>query len=64
MSRSISFQATLPSIQSAIKQGPDESRIQLDVPKMCKTSVLELSAFGFDKVLNVTIEVDDDGPMD
>jgi hypothetical protein len=55
----IEFLAVLPNIQSAIKVGPDESDILLRVPRTFKPEVLKLGAFGFDKVLKVTITEDD-----
>ncbi len=55
----LSFQATLPPIQSAIKIGQDSARIQLDIPAIELHKAINL-AFLQGKVLNVTIEVDYD----
>lgn len=51
----ISFLATLPDIQSAIKIGSDGMRIQLDVPETEKPKALPVIAMT-KRVLKVTIE--------
>ena len=57
--KEIKFSAYLPAIQSAIKRGPDGARIQLEVPQTENEASIELERFGFDKVLKVTVEIED-----
>lgn len=57
----ITFLATIPQIQSAIKVGGDGStRLQLDVPTTELPEMLKLVAYGPGKVLRVSAEVDED----
>lgn len=54
----LEFEATLPTIQSSVKFGDGQTRIQLDVPEIYKEQAknfLDLNG----KVLRVTIEYDD-----
>ena len=53
------FSAIIPSIQSAIKIGGEgDSRIQFDCAASELPEVMKLAAFGPQKVLTITIEVD------
>lgn len=54
----ITFLASLPPIQSAIKIGSDSMRFQLDVPETEVPNAVEILAMR-GKVLKVTIEVAD-----
>lgn len=56
MADSVTFLATFPDIQSAIKTGKDTVRLQLDVPKSEKQKLLPLYD-AFECVLEVTIKV-------
>jgi hypothetical protein len=56
----IRFAATLPAIQSAVKIGPDGCRVQLDIPNTEKAEYTKLQAYGFDRVLKVTVEVEEE----
>lgn len=51
----ITFLASLPAIQSAIKIGQDGARIQLEVPETELSKILPLIMMR-DKVLKITIE--------
>lgn len=57
MGEPITFLATFPAIQSAIKVGDDGMRIQLQIPESEMPSAVALIAMR-DKVLKVTIDVD------
>lgn len=57
MREAVTFLASFPSIQSAIKIGPDGMRIQLDVPETEMGSAVQLLAWR-EVVLKVTIEPD------
>lgn len=59
MTEPITFSAYLPAIQSAVKQGPDGCRVQLDIPRTEIAEYTKLTAYGFDKVLRVTVEIED-----
>lgn len=57
MGERITFLASFPMIQSAIKVGDLGMRFQLDVPESEMANALPLIAMR-DKVLRVTVEVD------
>ena len=57
---SITFLASLPDIQSAIKAGGDGMRVQFDIPETEKANAIPLLAL-FGVVLRVTIEVEREG---
>lgn len=54
----ITFLASFPAIQSAIKVGDTGMRFQLDVPESEMGNAIPLIAMR-DKVLRVTIEIED-----
>lgn len=56
----IEFAATIPNIQSAVKIGGDGARIQFEVPETELASLLNLIAYGRNKVLKLTIEEAED----
>ena len=56
MSEGITFLASFPPIQSAIKAGSDGMRIQLDIPESEMANAVELLAMR-NVVLRVTVEV-------
>lgn len=53
--RSITFLASLPPFQSAIKTGRDGVRIQLDIPESEKMNAAPVQLL-FDRLLRITIE--------
>ena len=57
----IEFKATLPPIQSAVSIGQDGARLKLDVPESEKAAYHLLAAYGFGKVLSVTVRVEEEG---
>lgn len=57
MSEPITFLASFPPIQSAIKVGQDGMRLQLDVPETEMANAVELLALR-GKVLRVTVEIE------
>ena len=53
------FVAIIPGIQSAFKIGGEgDGRLTLDVPESELPEVMKLIAFGRDKALTITIEVE------
>lgn len=57
----IEFHATIPNIQSAINIGGDQAtRIKLDIPASEIADVLKLSAYGSEKLLKISVEVQGD----
>lgn len=56
----VSFLASFPDIQSAIKVGRDGARIQLDIPETEMPAIVRLMLMR-GVVLRVTIEVNDNG---
>lgn len=56
----VTFLASFPPIQSAIKVGQDGMRIQLDIPESEMGNAIELLAMR-DQVLRVTLEVQEEG---
>ena len=56
--KSVTFLASFPQIQSAIKIGVDGMRIQLDVPETELVNAIELLGWR-DRLLKVTIEPQD-----
>ncbi len=61
MSDSVTFNASFPAIQSAIRVGDDGMRIQLQIPESEMENALWLIAMR-DKRLKVTVEIADDVP--
>lgn len=57
---SVTFLASFPPIQSAIKVGQDGMRVQFDIPESEIGNAVEILAMR-DKVLRVTVEVQEDG---
>jgi len=57
MNERITFRASIPPIQSAIKLGSDGARIQLDVPEMDLDQILELVRSMKNKALLVQVSV-------
>lgn len=55
----IELNAIIPNIQSAMKVGGDGARIQFDVPESELASLVNLIAYGRNKVLRLTIEVEE-----
>ena len=55
MTQPVTFLASLPDIQSAIKVGTDSMRVQFDIPETEKANAVPLLAL-FGVVLRVTIE--------
>lgn len=53
---SVTFLASFPPIQSAIKAGQDGMRIQLDIPESEMANAVELLAMR-NAVLRVTVEI-------
>jgi len=61
MGKSVEFLASFPPKASAIDfHGEEGARITLDVSERHKPQVLELPAFYLNKVLRVTIEIEDE----
>ena len=54
----ITFKATLPPIQSAVSIGQDGARLKLDIPESEKAEYHKLAAYGFGRVLTVTVRVE------
>lgn len=61
MSEPITFLASFPAIQSAIRVGDDGMRIQLQIPESEMNNALWLIAMR-EKRLKVTVEIADDVP--
>lgn len=61
MSEPITFMASFPAIQAAIKVGDDGMRIQLHIPESEMENALWLIAMR-EKRLKVTVEIADDVP--
>ena len=61
MSDSVTFLASFPAIQSAIRVGDDGMRIQLQIPESEMDKALWLIAMR-EKRLKVTVEIADDVP--
>jgi hypothetical protein len=59
MTQPITFRASLPPIQSAIKVGEGAMRVQLDIPASDTPQAIALAAL-HGIVLRVTIEIEDD----
>ena len=57
---SITFLASLPDIQSAVKVGQDTMRVQFDIPETEKANAVPLLAL-FGVVLRVTVQVEHEG---
>jgi len=54
------FRAAFPSIQSALKIGPDGMRVQLDIPESEMAEAVKLLQWR-ERVLIVTVEPEQDG---
>ena len=55
----IKFVASFPEIQSAISIGSDGARLKIDVPESEIAEIIKLAAYGRQKVLRVTVEIED-----
>jgi hypothetical protein len=56
----VTFSAYLPQIQSAVSIGPDGCRLKLDIPQTEKAEYTKLQAYGFGRVLRVTVQIEED----
>lgn len=59
MGEPITFYASFPPIQSALKVGQDGARVQLDIPASEMAAIVRLHGC-FGKVLTVTVQAEDD----
>lgn len=60
MSEPVTFLASFPPIQSAIKVGQDGARVQFDIPETEMPAIVRLMLMR-GRVLKITIEAEDDG---
>jgi len=60
MSESVTFLASFPPIQSAIKVGQDGARVQFDIPETEMPAIVRLMLMR-GRVLKITIEAEDNG---
>ena len=60
MSESVTFLASFPPIQSAIKVGQDGARVQFDIPETELPAIVRLMLMR-GRVLKITIEAEDNG---
>lgn len=57
MGEPVTFLASFPGIQSAIKVGPDGARVQLDIPETEMPAIVRLMLMR-GKLLKITVEID------